>query len=153
MSDCCCGPKAGTDPNPGLCSRCRTQGQPVEELTIKALLSELALRRFEPAAYRFCPDPSCDVVYFSETGPAFWTQDVRVSVWHKQPPGQRTVCYCFDENEAAIAAEIRETGVSHAPERVRAHIAAHRCACEVRNPRGVCCLGDVIAAVDRVHAQ
>jgi hypothetical protein len=37
-------------------------------------------------------------------------------------------------------------------ERVREHIAAERCACEVRNPRGACCLGDVIAAVKRIEA-
>ena len=150
MSDGCCGPAAAINPEPGVCSHCRTHGQPVDELTIKALLTELALRRFEPADYRFCPDPGCAVVYFSETGPAFSTQDVRVRVWHKEPPGGRLICYCFDENETAIAAEIRDAGVSRAADRVRAHIAAHRCACEVRNPRGACCLGDVIAAVARV---
>ena len=38
-------------------------------------------------------------------------------------------------------------------ERVREHIAAERCACDVRNPRGACCLGDVIAAVKRIEAS
>jgi hypothetical protein len=124
-------------------------------VTIKALLSEHALRRFEPASYRFCPAASCDVVYFSEAGAgaAFTKEDIRVTVWQKEPPGRRMVCYCFDETEAAIASELRETGQSHAVERVRAHVAAQRCACEVRNPRGACCLGDVIAAVERMRAQ
>jgi hypothetical protein len=36
--------------------------------------------------------------------------------------------------------------------RVREHIAAKRCACDIRNPRGTCCLGDVDAAVKRVQA-
>jgi hypothetical protein len=38
-------------------------------------------------------------------------------------------------------------------ERIREHIAAERCACDVRNPRGACCLADVIAAVKRIEAS
>jgi hypothetical protein len=153
MGDCCCPPKDAAGSKPVACRACQTKGQPVDELTIKALLTEHALRRFEPGAYRFCSETSCDVVYFSETGTNFTKQDVRVPIWQKEPPGRRTICYCFDETESAIAGELRDTGVSHAVDRVRAHIAAHRCACEVRNPRGVCCLGDVIAAIDRVQTR
>lgn len=153
MSDCCCSPNEAAGSRPVVCSACQTKGQFVDELTIKALLTEHALRRFEPGSYRFCPDPSCDVVYFSEAGIAFTKRDVRVPIWQKKPAGPGTVCYCFDETESAIARELGETGVSHAVERVRAHIAAHRCACEVRNPRGVCCLRDVISAVERAQAR
>ena len=153
MSDCCCSPKEAIGSQSAACRACLSKGQPVDETTIKALLTASALRRFEPGSYRFCPDASCKVVYFSEAGTSFTTEDVRVSIWQKEPPGQRTVCYCFDETESAIACELRDTGLSHAVERVRAHIAAHRCACEVRNPRGVCCLGDVIAAVERAQAR
>lgn len=153
MSDCCCSPKGAAALESIACRACQTKGQPVEELTVKALLTEHALRRFEPGSYRFCADAACDVVYFSETGTTFTKQDVRVPVWQKEPLGRRTVCYCFDETESAIAGELRETGHSDAVGRVRAHIAAYRCACEVRNPRGACCLGDVIAAVERVRAQ
>jgi hypothetical protein len=64
-------------------------------------------------------------------------------------PG-RLVCYCFDESEASIRAELQEHGRSGAVDRIRAHIAARRCACEVHNPRGVCCLGNLIAAVARL---
>ncbi len=48
--------------------------------------------------------------------------------------------------------QIERTGTSEAVARVRAHIKAQRCACEVRNPRGACCLGDVIDATKRVAA-
>jgi hypothetical protein len=91
-------------------------------------------------------------VYFSDAGQVFRTDAVRVSVWEKQPPGERTVCYCFGENEAGMRREIERDGRTLAVERVRAHIAAKRCACEVRNPRGACCLGDVMAAVKRLGA-
>jgi hypothetical protein len=122
----------------------------VELQTVKAMLTESALGRVTSSIHRFCPDPECDVVYFADDGQRYSKADVRVAVWHKQRAGERTVCYCFGENEADIAAEIETRGKSDAVQRVRAHIQAGRCACDVRNPRGVCCLGDLAAAVTRV---
>lgn len=150
MADCCCpGPNQLKDSV--LCRHCGTSSKPVESLTVKALLTEAALARYEPAPYRFCPDDTCGVVYFAETGTAFTTDDVRDRVWQKEPPGHRTLCYCFGEDEADIAREIEQTGQSCAVQRVRSHIAAGRCACEMRNPRGACCLGDLHAAVERLR--
>jgi hypothetical protein len=125
----------------------------VDLLTVKALLTENALRRLYPGEYRFCPDAGCAVVYFTADGRQFTTADVRVPVWQKLPFGERPVCYCFGESEASIRSEVESAGESKAVERVREHIAAGRCACEVRNPRGACCLGDVIAAVKRMEAS
>lgn len=101
--------------------------------------------------HRFCPDPSCEVVYFDTEGGCYRQSDIRVPVWQKQPFGHRMVCYCFGESEDSIRAEFTTTGHSHAVERVRGHIAAGRCACEVRNPRGVCCLADLTAATKRIE--
>ena len=123
----------------------------MELQTVKALLTDTALRRVGLFPYRFCADASCDVVYFDLDGASYRTGDIRVPVWQKEPFGKRTVCYCFGESEASICAEIAAAGQSDAVERVRAHIAAGRCACEIRNPRGACCLGDLSAAVKRVE--
>ena len=133
------------------CAACRTAGKPVDALTVKALLTESALSRFEPVPYSFCPDSECEVTYFAQNGASFSKADVRVAVWQKEPIGLRMICYCFGENEADIASEIDRSGESHAVDRVRAHISAGRCACKVRNPRGACCLGDVAAAVERMR--
>jgi hypothetical protein len=122
----------------------------VDLLTVKALLTEHAFRRLDVTDYRFCAEAGCKVVYFGSNGQRFTVTDVRVPVWQKQPFGQRMVCYCFDENEAAIRLEIEGHGKSDAVERVRHHIGAGRCACDVRNPHGSCCLGDVTAAVNRL---
>lgn len=149
MSDCCRVP-APRVADGDLCPASRTRGRPVDLLTVKALLTETSLGRLANVAHRFCPDPSCDVVYFDADGATYGKRDLRVPVWQKEPFGDRTVCYCFGVSEAGIRAEILATGRSEATERVRAHIAAGRCACEVRNPRGVCCLGDVAAAGTRV---
>ena len=146
----CRRPPRPDDPSERLqCPRSGTDGSAVTLETVKALLTERALRRISGAAYRFCGDADCDVVYY-DGGAAFTIEDIRVPVWQKQPFGARMVCYCFGENEGDMR---REPWPSQAVERVRGHIRAGRCACAVRNPRGTCCLGDVIAAVKRVEAS
>lgn len=52
-----------------------------------------------------------------------------------------------------MARELVQTGRCGAVQRVRDHIAADRCACEVRNPRGTCCLGDLTKAVARIESE
>jgi len=151
MSSCCC-PERSAEPSAARCPQSGSAGEAVDRQTIKALLTERALRRLADSEYRFCPDADCDVVYFDANGSRFLTTDVRVAVWQKVPYGARPVCYCFGESEASIRAEIEADGRSAAVERIREHIAAGRCACEVRNPRGACCLGDVTAAVKRVES-
>jgi len=133
-----------------MCPVSATKAKPVELLTVKALLTDTALRRVNNVVHWFCSDPSCEVVYFDANGASYVKSDIRVAVWQKELFGDRTVCYCFGESEQTIRAEIQTRGRSEAIERVRAHIAAGRCACEVRNPRGACCLGDMTAAVERV---
>ena len=117
---------------------------------MKALLTEHALRRVNASEHRFCPEPDCEVVYFDAAGTVYTKEDVRVSVWQKEPFGDRMICYCLGENETSIRIEMEQLGRSDAVERVRRHIEAGRCACQVRNPRGACCLADVTAAVKRV---
>lgn len=152
MADCCCPPRPDDPAEQQECPRSGTQGHAVDLNTVKALLSPAALTRISGAPHRFCPDPACEIVYFSP-GDTYTVKDLRVPVWQKEPAGARMVCYCFGENEADIRREIERNGLSQAVERVRGHIAAGRCACELRNPRGACCLGDVIATVKRMAAQ
>lgn len=154
MSDCCKTPQTTPEESiEKICPVCKADGKPVDTLTVKALLRENALARLRPITHRFCAAPACDVVYFDVSGQTFSTPDIRVDVWQKIPFGHRMVCYCFGENEADLRREIEAAGGSEAVSRVRAHIEAGRCACEVRNPAGVCCLGDVTRAVKQVVAS
>jgi hypothetical protein len=148
VSECCSAKEVDETPA-SRCARCMGLGTAVDLLTIRVLLTDQALGRLQPGRHRFCPEPICDVVYFDERGAVFTTADLRVAVWQKERPGLRTICYCFGENERGIQAEVDGSGQSDAVGRVRQHIAAGRCACEVRNPRGVCCLGDLVTAVKR----
>ena len=152
MSIRCC-----TEPSPrprrACCPVTGTPGVLVELHTVKALLTNAALATLSPTSYYFCPEPDCDVVYFAPQGKAFHQADVRTTVWQKAAPGGRTICYCFGETEDAIRGDVARSGASDVVERVRAHIAAGRCACDIRNPRGTCCLGDLHAAVRRFRSE
>jgi hypothetical protein len=150
MSSCCEGNECVLPVSTTKCPANGTEGARVDRQTVKALLTTTALQRLGSGAYRFCPAAGCDVVYFDDEGQTFSTSEIRVGVWQKQPEGDRTICYCFGENELDIRAEIARDGRSRAVERVRGHIHAGRCACEVRNPRGACCLGDLTAGVERL---
>lgn len=153
MSSCCGSPDPVLAAVAPRCPHSGTKGTAVDLLTVKALLCESALGSVQEGPYRFCADPSCAVVYFDDQGHVFNAADLRVPVWQKQPAGDRMICYCFGENEASMARECTETRRCDATPRVRDHIAAGRCACEVRNPRGTCCLGDVMKAVARIEAE
>lgn len=147
MSDCC----QSTSPSPEVavvgCPGCGERGISVELTSVKAQLREQALARSACASHRFCRTATCDVVYYDEFGSTYRRADVRVPIWQKEPAGDRVICYCFGENERSIADEIARRGSSHAVARVRDHVQAGRCACETRNPRGACCLGDLTAIV------
>jgi hypothetical protein len=67
------------------------------------------------------------------------------------PSDKPGAIHCFGETEAGIRSELLAHGHTEVTARICAHIAAQRCACEIRNPRGACCLGDVMAAVARIE--
>ena len=149
MDDCC--DSIPAEPGAPACATCTERGVPVQLQTVKALLTEVALRRVQQTHYRFCGNPACGTVYFGDAGDQFETGDIRVPVWQKQPSAERLLCYCFGETEAGIRSELLEHGRTDVIARIRAHIGAQRCACDLRNPRGTCCLGDVMAAVKRIE--
>ena len=70
--------------------------------------------------------------------------ELRVPVNFKENNYKGPICYCFDHTVASIRAEIQSTGRSTATEMITKEVKAGRCACEVKNPAGTCCLGDVI---------
>ncbi|WP_233493123.1 MULTISPECIES: hypothetical protein [unclassified Meiothermus] len=113
---------------------------------MKSLLTYEALARLEPGdSFFFCPAAGCEVVYYSSRQ-AFTTDDLRVKVYPKDPSGEVPLCYCFGWTRAKLEEQIK-SGFVHAVQDIRAHIQAKRCACELRNPQGACCLGNVEAYI------
>src|SRR5690606_3948178 len=77
----------------------------------------------------------------------FRTADVKVPVYQKDPGEDVPVCYCFGWTRRRIRDELAQTGKSTASATIAAHVKAGRCGCEVNNPQGACCLGNVQAVV------
>jgi hypothetical protein len=127
---------------PSTCPECGKAGRKIDRITVKGLLRPTALARLSAPDHRFCATPQCPVVYFGRDE-AFGRDDILVDVFQKERPGDRMVCYCFRETDGAIRWEIQQTGRSPAAERIAELVAAGRCACEVRNPQGSCCLGNI----------
>ena len=136
----CCTLKPDSQPTPTHCPECRRPGRDVGRITLKALLLPQALKRLSAPEHRFCSTPECPVVYFGH-GEVLVREDLSVPVFQKEPAGARTVCYCFAITERDIRRELAESGRSTVSERVTELVKAERCACEVKNTQGSCCLG------------
>ncbi len=148
MSDCCAVGNGKPVAAVLRCPQCGQEGKPIGLVTLKSLLRPEALERLNPqTAYAFCAAPQCDVVYFAADGAPFRTADVKVPVYQKDPGEDVPVCYCFGWTRRRIRDELAQTGKSTASATIAAHVKAGRCGCEVNNPQGACCLGNVQAVV------
>jgi hypothetical protein len=105
--------------------------------------------------YYFCGAPGCDIVYFPShrDAPTFGRSDLSVRVGAKETEDPIPVCYCFGFSRKDIQDEVAETGRTTATNRITAEVKAGNCACEVKNPSGKCCLGDIArASQDAIRA-
>jgi len=97
--------------------------------------------------FLFCRSAECDVVYFHPGGERLNKADLRVRVGLKETEDPVPICYCFGFTEAMAREEIESSGRCTIPEQITAEMKAERCACELRNPQGSCCLGNVSATI------
>ena len=132
-----------------VCPECGQAGKSVQGQTVKALLS-VSLRSVSDGAYLFCRTQSCPIVYFTtDGGQTFTTEQVRERVYQKEPDTDMVfICYCFRHT----VGEVR-TASGHMQEQIVADInlgiQAGQCACDLRNPQGSCCLGNVRGLIKR----
>ncbi len=131
------------------CPVCGEKGKPVQGQTVKALLS-VTLRQVENGDYMFCGTRTCPVVYFSADGKqTFSTDQVRERVYQKEPDADDVkVCYCFQHAVGEIHDASPETRGAIL-DGIKAGIQADQCACDLRNPQGSCCLGNVRGLIKR----
>ena len=94
--------------------------------------------------YYFCSDSDCTVAYFSNTEvPLFEKSDLCVKVFSKDNQDDVHVCYCFDWTRKRLTDQIKTTGSSTAFDEITEEMRAGNCECEIQNPKGACCLGDI----------
>jgi CopZ-like zinc binding protein len=135
------------------CAECGTEGRPIDLQTILHHVKHEQLEPVNGKAYRFCSDPNCEIVYFADSGTCFTVNDLRELVTVKTTGDKRPICYCFGFNEGDARKEIELTGGSTIPSIVNRLIKAGMCACEIRNPSGACCLGEVNRTVKRLSDE
>jgi hypothetical protein len=135
------------------CTNCRRASRPVTRKTMLLMLKPELFDRIGSGPYRFCSDPECRVVYFTEgKGECFTTADLRLRVGIKEKEDPIPLCYCFGFDEADLREEISKAGRTFIPQRITALLKDGLCACSTRNPSGTCCLGEVTKTVKRLSA-
>jgi hypothetical protein len=149
MSDCCRVPGAAV---PAVCPRCGAIGKAIARETVEALVRPDLRATVGEAQYYFLEAPGCDVVYFAQSPPReFLTADLTVRVGSKVREDPVPVCYCFEKTERMVIDDFLAHARSTIVEEITAHIRANECACEVKNPAGRCCLGNVTRAIQKAQ--
>jgi len=98
--------------------------------------------------FSMCETKTCDVVYFnSHEGFTVKRSGLRTRVWQKEDDPMVPACYCFNNSVSSIRGEIERRGDTDVLARISAEVKAGNCRCEVTNPQGSCCLGNVTKAI------
>ena len=149
MSEACCEFHPPVETGPEKCPSCGTLGKSVQRLTVGAMLKpDRRMNIPKGDEFSFCRTANCHVVYFRSDEVLFGKDDLSVRV-HQKEPGDPTVpvCYCFGWTPKQIREKIAHTGQSPAVEQIVAQVKADNCYCEMTNPQGSCCLGNVASVV------
>lgn len=129
------------------CRGCNQMGIPAKRITLEHLIKEDKLSLIQDAQYFFCPTPNCNIVYFSGNGGIFYKTDLKVRVGIKETEEPIPVCYCFGYAKKLIQDDIAQNGYSTIEAKIKKAIKLKECKCEITNPKGTCCLGDVAKIV------
>ncbi len=146
----CCSPKPKSKEN---CPKCGEKAKGVLVKTLEHLLTtESKKKLISLEGFHYCKTPSCDIVYFREDT-LLSQKDITVPVGLKEGANPAIVCYCFNWTKEKIKAELEATGKTTALEDIKAKMENPGCSCEVLNPSGGCCLGDVGKAIKEMEKE
>ena len=137
---------------PDRCPVGGSAGQRVGPMTVKHLVKDDHVIDAETAAWFLCKGRDCRVVYFASDGRTICKDAMRVRVGVKEKNPPRLVCYCFGHTVESIQDEIERTGKSTVMDSVSAKVLSGDCSCEIMNPEGSCCLGEMNRAVKEALA-
>lgn len=141
----CCSPKPPTP----LCPVTTAPTLPVDLDTVRRHTTSPALPEVD---FGFCEVPSCDVVYVGADGTLIRKEQMSTRVGIKETENPIPVCYCFEFTAAQIAEDVRQHGCSTIRDYIQEQVRAGRCRCEITNPAGRCCLGNVGRVVSQTRA-
>jgi Zinc binding domain len=135
-----------------ICPKNQNVCKPVPRITVATLLRSEHQNSLASLPYFFCDSPDCDVVYVSASGQqVITTSQLSVRVGIKETEDPIPLCYCFNFDRKAIWDDIRSQGTTDIPKLIAQRIKAGECRCEVTNPSGSCCLGDIYRAATQAE--
>lgn len=152
MSGDCCSNSDNTEKiEKNTCPKCGERGKAVQRLTVGSLLKPDARKKIpQGESFHFCSSPNCDLVYFSEEKEYFYLDDLTIRVGQKAEEAPKPVCYCFGYTEQMIMDDVMKNGgKTDIPTEITKQVKVGNCFCEVTNPQGSCCLGNVSQAVKK----
>lgn len=161
VDECCSVPEAGSSTCEvrvvaagGACPTNGKIGKLIDNLTLKAMLAK-PLTELRPVEYRFCKDTTCPTVYYSVDGlQTFGEPDLRERVYQKHPQeADVLVCYCFHHTVGEVIRDIDTTHGARVFAEINQGIKNGQCACNIRNPQGSCCLGNVNSVIKRARKK
>lgn len=149
-NDNCCTPQPkGKDP----CPLCGEKAREVLTKTLNALLTPEAKGHLECLdGFHYCKTPSCEVVYF-RNDTILTQKDLSVVVGLKEGTIPATICYCFGWSKEKIKEQLQQSGNTNALEDIKAKMKDPGCSCEVLNPSGGCCLGDITKVIKEIKEE
>ena len=132
------------------CPSCHQKAKGILGKTFDALVKEETKAKFDCFdGFYYCKTPSCKTVYFRDA--TILTQEaMKVVVGLKEGASPATMCYCFGWSKEKIKAELEATGETRALADIKAKMENPGCSCEILNPSGGCCLGDVTKAIKEI---
>ena len=152
MSNCCSSQATEQQQASGcVCPACGMKGKTVPLLTVKNLVRDHT-RVVASCSYSFCRTANCEIVYFCNQA-AFTKADLKVRVGIKETAAPIPLCYCFDYSCEDICRDIEATGETSVLEKIKTEVQGGFCACEVKNPSGTCCLGDITRAIQEAKKR
>lgn len=152
--ECCLVTDRTAAPERAGCPKTGSVARKVQKRTVRHLVKPSSLSKLREVQYYYCTDPNCSVVYFSnEDAPTLSVEDIKVKLLTKDKGDDVNVCYCFGWTRGRIKEQITETGKSTASLEIAREVKAGRCECDIKNPKGECCLGDVNGFVRAVSTS
>jgi len=135
------------------CPSCGKMAKGVLGKTLNCILKEEIKLNIECLdGFHYCKSPSCPIVYFRDDI-TLTQKDLSVVVGLKDGATPSIVCYCFDWTKEKIRDEIMAKNKTVALEDIKEKMNSIGCRCEVLNPSGGCCLGDVGNMIKEVKKE
>ena len=126
-----------------VCPTCGEKAKGVLAKTLDALLTLNTKSNLSCLdGFYYCKTAECKTIYFREDL-VLRQEHLSVTVGLKKGANPATLCYCFEWTKGKIQEEIQATGGTKALDDIKAKMENPGCSCEVLNPSGGCCLGDV----------